>query len=89
MSLRFHSPQVELDHCISRERDERAAAAIATDISAVGAHLGMAGLYADRALLLSKEHDLDYPLEAGNRSAVAVPPAGFPALPRGRRALFG
>lgn len=60
MSLPTYSPQVEYDHCLQREREERAAARAASDIAIIGVHTAMAERYADRAWSLSEQHDLPY-----------------------------
>ena len=61
MSLQAYSPQTEFEHCLAREKQERAAAAAATDPSVVSAHMAMAECYADRVRTMSEEHDLPYP----------------------------
>jgi hypothetical protein len=58
MSLQRYGPQVEFDHCISREQAERTAASLATDVSAIGAHMIMANAYARRASALAEQYGL-------------------------------
>ncbi len=60
MSLLSYTPEVEVEHCISRERVERAAAGSATHPNVASSHHIMAERYADRAWSISEEYDLPY-----------------------------
>ncbi len=53
--LNYASLEEEINRCVHRERQERAAAAAAVDMSARDAHMGLAERYADRARLLRKQ----------------------------------
>ena len=48
------SLEEEINRCVHRERQERAAAAAAVDISVRDAHMGLAERYADRTRQLRK-----------------------------------
>jgi hypothetical protein len=61
MSLQAFDPQAELDHCLARERVERAAAGAASDPVIRDRHFVLAERYADQAWSISEQYDLPYP----------------------------
>jgi hypothetical protein len=60
MSLLAFSPQNEFDHCLERERVERAAAQDSADPAVKDLHILMAERYADQAWSISEQYDLPY-----------------------------